>query len=173
MRTIIPSHRNLKENTLNARNLRPRCQIEALNLLDRHDGDFKLVKSRLGISINALRSWFADEKQLRMQYDYRQWRYFGNLKLVLLNHVLEGAVSTMEKFQARDYEHSSPSQLVYQVATLIGQVRHLESPSKRWKRLNKAIKNNPTKYATSPKMSRVLSSFRNLRSRQARPRSQR
>ena len=48
-------------------------KIEALNLLDQHDGDLHLVKDRLG----TLRGWRTDQDKA----EDRQYRHFANIKL--------------------------------------------------------------------------------------------
>ena len=61
-------------------------KIEALNLLNLHDGDFNLVKSRLKIPLNTLRRWPADENNPRLQYNSGQYHHFACIKLELLNN---------------------------------------------------------------------------------------
>ena len=101
-------------------------KIEALNLLDLHDGDFNLVNSRLGIPIRTLRGWLGDEKNLRLKYDNRQYRYFANIKFKLLNRILEFSLDTMNKMTTGDLGGNTLSQLTYVLSTLINQVTVLE-----------------------------------------------
>ena len=101
-------------------------KIEALNLLDLHDGDFNLVKSRLGIPLNTLRRWLVDEIQLRLQYDNRQYRYFARIKLELLNDFLEFSRDTMNKMMTGDLDGHTLSQLTYVLSSLLNQAKHLE-----------------------------------------------
>ncbi|MCY4071845.1 MAG: hypothetical protein OXG60_11155, partial [Chloroflexi bacterium] len=59
-------------------------RIEALNLLNRLDGDFQRVKERLKIPLKTLRGWRASEWELRRRFENREYRHFANIKLELL-----------------------------------------------------------------------------------------
>ena len=52
-------------------------KIEALNLLDLHDGDFQLVRSLIEIPLKTLRGWRTDQDKLRRRYEDRQYCHFA------------------------------------------------------------------------------------------------
>ncbi|MCY4539983.1 MAG: hypothetical protein OXE52_17345, partial [Chloroflexi bacterium] len=79
-------------------------KIEALNLLDRHDGDFQLVRSLLEIPLKTLRGWRADEDKFRRIYEDRQYRHFANIKLELLKDMFETSRDIMKKIKSGDHE---------------------------------------------------------------------
>ncbi|MCY4021530.1 MAG: hypothetical protein OXG39_19175 [Chloroflexi bacterium] len=101
-------------------------KIEALNLLNLHDGDLKLVNSRLGIPIRTMRGWLLDEQQLRLQYYDRQYHHFANIKFKLLNKFLVFSLDTMEKLMTGDLGDHTLSQLTYVLSTLLNQAARLE-----------------------------------------------
>ncbi|MCY4539972.1 MAG: hypothetical protein OXE52_17290 [Chloroflexi bacterium] len=101
-------------------------KIEALNLLDLHDGDFRCVRPLLEIPLKTLRGWRADQDKLRRRYEDRQYRYFANLKLELLKDMFETSCDIMKKIKSGDHEGSTASQLVYALSTLLNQANQLE-----------------------------------------------
>ena len=101
-------------------------KIEALNLLDQHDGDFHLVNNRLGIPLKSLRGWRANQDELRRQFDDRQYRHFANLKLELLNDMFESCRDLMKKIKTGDHEGIAVSQLAYTFSTLLNHANQLE-----------------------------------------------
>ena len=101
-------------------------KIEALNLLDRHDGDFNLVKSILEIPLKTLRAWRADQVKLRNRYDDRQYRYFATIKLELLQDMWETSRDIMKKIKSGNHEGIPFSQLVYALNTLLNHANKLE-----------------------------------------------
>ncbi len=101
-------------------------KIEALNLLDQHDGDFHLVKSKLKIPLKTLRGWRVDEDKLRHQYEDRQYRHFANIKLEILNDTLESARDIMKKIKTGDHQGIAVSQLAYTLTALLNQANQLE-----------------------------------------------
>ena len=101
-------------------------KIEALNLLDRHDGDFRLVKERLQVPLKTLRGWRSSEQELRSRFNDRQWRYFSNIKLELLTDMLESSRNVMKKIKSGDHEGSTISQLAYLLITLLNHSIQLE-----------------------------------------------
>lgn len=101
-------------------------KIEALNLLDQHDGDFHLVKSRLKIPLKTLRGWRADEDALRHKYEDRQYRHFANIKLELLKDMFESCRDIMKRIKTGDHEGIAVSQLAYTLSTLISHSKQLE-----------------------------------------------
>ena len=87
-------------------------KIEALNLLDQHDGDFHLVKAQLNIPVKTLRGWRSDQDNLRLQYDDRQYRHNANRKLELINDMYESAGDIMKKSNpATTKAHRQPTRL--------------------------------------------------------------
>ncbi|MCY4540248.1 MAG: hypothetical protein OXE52_18685 [Chloroflexi bacterium] len=101
-------------------------KIEALNLLDRHDGDFQLVRPLLEIPLKTLRGWRVDQDKLRHRYEDRQYRYFANIKLELLKDMFETSRDIMKKIKSGDHEGSAVSQLAYALSTLLNQANQLE-----------------------------------------------
>ena len=101
-------------------------KIDALNLLDQHDGDFQLVRSLLEIPLKTLRGWRADQDKLRHRYEDRQYRHFANIKLELLKDMFETSRDIMKKIKSGDHEGSAVSQLVYALNTLLNQANQLE-----------------------------------------------
>ncbi len=101
-------------------------KIEALNLLDRHDGDFNLVKSLLEIPIKTLRGWRADQVKLRHKHEDRQYRYFSTIKLELMQDMWETSRDIMKKIKSGNHEGIPFSQLVYALNTLLNHANKLE-----------------------------------------------
>lgn len=101
-------------------------KIEALNLLDQCDSDFRLVKDRLGIPVKTLRGWRVDQEKLRRQYDDRQFRYFADIKFELLQDMLETARDIMKKIKVGGHEGVAVSQLAYTLSTLLTHSKQLE-----------------------------------------------
>ncbi|MCY4540612.1 MAG: hypothetical protein OXE52_20520 [Chloroflexi bacterium] len=101
-------------------------KIEALNLLDLHDGDFQLVRSLLEIPLKTLRGWRVDQDKLRRRFEDRQYRHFANIKLELLKDMFETSRDIMKKIKSGDHEGSTASQLVYALSTLLNQANQLE-----------------------------------------------
>ena len=101
-------------------------KIEALNLLDRHDGDFNLVKSLLEIPIKTLRGWRADQVKLRHKHEDRQYRYFSTIKLELMQDMWETSRDIMKKIKSGVREGLSLRQLVYTLNTLLNHANKLE-----------------------------------------------
>ncbi|MCY4540439.1 MAG: hypothetical protein OXE52_19645 [Chloroflexi bacterium] len=101
-------------------------KIEALNLLDLHDGDFQLVRSLLEIPLKTLRGWRTNEDKLRRRFEDRQYRHFANIKLELLKDMFETSRDIMKKIKSGDHEGSTASQLVYALSTLLNQANQLE-----------------------------------------------
>ena len=101
-------------------------KIEALNLLDRHDGDFQLVRSLLEIPLKTIRGWRVDQDKLRRRFEDRQYRHFANIKLDLLKDMFETSRDIMKKIKSGDHEGSTASQLVYALSTLLNQANQLE-----------------------------------------------
>ena len=88
-------------------------KIEALNLLDRHDGDFHRVRPLLEIPLKTLRGWRVDQDKLRRRYEDRQYRHFANIKLELLKDMFETSRDIMKKIKSGDHEGTAVSQLAY------------------------------------------------------------
>ena len=101
-------------------------KIEALNLLDRHDGDFNLVKSILEIPIKTLRGWRADQVKLRHKYEDRQYRYFSTIKLELMQDMWETSRDIMKKIKSGAHDGAPLSKLVYALNTLLNHANKLE-----------------------------------------------
>ena len=78
-------------------------KIEALNLLDQHDGDFRLVTSRLGVPVKTLRGWLADQDKHRRRFEDRLCRRFANIKLELLKDIYETSRDIMKKIRSGDH----------------------------------------------------------------------
>ena len=124
-------------------------KIEALNLLDRHDGDFHRVRPLLNIPLKTLRGWRVDQDKLRRRFEDRQYRHFANLKLELLKDMFESSRDIMKKIKSGDHEGSTVSQLAYALSTLLNQANQLEDsfedlpPNPQ----NKAEETNHIRYA--------------------------
>ena len=101
-------------------------KIEALNLLDLHDGDFRRVRPLLEIPLKTLRGWRVDQDKLRHRYEDRQYRHFANIKLDLLKDMFETSRDIMKKIKSGDHAGSAVSQLVYALNTLLNQANQLE-----------------------------------------------
>ena len=101
-------------------------KIEALNLLDQHDGDFRRVRPLLEIPLKTLRGWRVDQDKLRRRYEDRQYRHFANLKLELLKDMFETSRDIMKKIKSGEHEGSAVSQLAYALSTLLNQANQLE-----------------------------------------------
>lgn len=101
-------------------------KIEALNLLDRHDGDFRLVRELLGISVKTLENWRAAEVELRRKYDDRQYRHAANVKLELFNDMIEVARDIMKTIKAESHKDVPVSQRAYTLTTLLSHASKLE-----------------------------------------------
>ena len=101
-------------------------KIEALNLLDLHDGDFQRVRSLLEIPLKTLRGWRVDQDKLRHRYEDRQYRHFANIKLELLKDMFETSRDIMKKIKSGDHEGSAVSKLAYALSTLLNQANQLE-----------------------------------------------
>ena len=101
-------------------------KIEALNLLDRHDGDFDLVQSILKIPLKLLRDWRADQVKLRHKHEDRQYSYFATIKLELMQDMWETSRDIMKKIKSGNHEGSSLSQLTYTLSTLLHHANKLE-----------------------------------------------
>lgn len=101
-------------------------KIEALNLLDRHDGDLPLVSNLMQIPVKTLRRWRAEEAELRLQFDNRQYRHFANIKLELLNDMFETCRDLMKNIKADNLQQTSVSQRAYTLTTLFNHATQLE-----------------------------------------------
>lgn len=101
-------------------------KIKALNLLDEEGSDFHFVKARLGIPVKTLRGWRGDQEKLRRQYDDQQYRHFANIKLELLNDMLETSRDIMKKIRSGSHEGIAVSQLAYTLSTLLNHSKQLE-----------------------------------------------
>ena len=101
-------------------------KIQALNLLNQLDNDFQRVRERLQIPLKTLRAWLADQQKLRLTYEDRQYRHFANLKLELLQDMLETSCDFMKKLKSGQHEGMTVSQLVYTLSTLLNQAHRLE-----------------------------------------------
>ena len=101
-------------------------KIEALNLLDLHDGDFHRVRPLLNIPLKTLRGWRVDQDKLRRRFEDRQYRHFANIKLELLKDMFETSRDIMKKIKSGDHEGTAVSQLVYALNTLLNQANQLE-----------------------------------------------
>ncbi|MCY4537652.1 MAG: hypothetical protein OXE52_05400, partial [Chloroflexi bacterium] len=101
-------------------------KIEALNLLDQLDGDFRELASRLDIPLKTIRGWRSSEEELRQRFEDRQYRHFANLKLTLLKDMLETSCDIMKKIKSGENEGIAPSQLAYTLSTLLNQAKQLE-----------------------------------------------
>ena len=101
-------------------------KIEALNLLDLHDGDFHRVRPLLEVPLKTLRGWRVDQDKLRRRYEDRQYRHFANIKLELLKDMFETSRDIMKKIKSGDHEGTAVSQLVYALNTLLNQANQLE-----------------------------------------------
>ena len=101
-------------------------KIEALNLLDLHDGDLQRVRSLVEIPLKTLRGWRADQDKLRRRYEDRQYRHFANIKLELLQDMFETSRDIMKKIKSGDHEGSAVSKLAYALSTLLNQANQLE-----------------------------------------------
>jgi uncharacterized protein YigA (DUF484 family) len=101
-------------------------KIEALNLLDQHDGDFHLVEDLLGIPGKTLENWRAAEDDLRKTYDDRQYRHFANIKLELLKDMFESCRELMKTIKADSHKDSPISQRAYTLTTLLNHASKLE-----------------------------------------------
>ena len=101
-------------------------KIEALNLLDRHDGDFKLVQSILKIPLKLLRDWRANHVKLRHKHEDRQYSYFATIKLELMEDMWETSRDIMKKIKSGNHEGNSLSQLAYTLSTLLHHANKLE-----------------------------------------------
>ena len=107
-------------------NYRLDAKIQALNLLDQHDGDFHLVKSQLNIPLKTLRGWRESQDNLRHQYEDRQYRHFANRKLELLNDIFESCRDLMKKIRADINQPATVSQRAYTLTTLLNHANQLE-----------------------------------------------
>ena len=101
-------------------------KIEALNLLDRHDGDFRQVQSILKIPLKLLRDWRANQVKLRHKHEDRQYSYFVTIKLELMTDMWETSRDIMKKIKSGNHEGSSLSKLAYVLSTLLHHANKLE-----------------------------------------------
>ena len=101
-------------------------KIEALNLLDRHDGDFRLVQSILKIPLKLLRDWRANHVKLRHKHEDRQYRYFNTIKLELMQDMWETSRDIMKKIKSGNHDGAPLRQLVYTLNTLLNHANKLE-----------------------------------------------
>lgn len=76
--------------------------------------------------MKTLRGWRADQERLRRQYDDQQYRHFANIKLELLNDMLETSREIMKKIRSGSHEGIAVSQLAYTLSTLLNHSKQLE-----------------------------------------------
>ena len=101
-------------------------RIEALNLLNRLDGDFQRVKERLKIPLKTLRGWRSSEREIRRRFEDREYRHFASIKLELLRDMLETSRDIMKIIKSGEHKGVTLSQLAYTLSTLLNQAHRLE-----------------------------------------------
>ena len=101
-------------------------QIDALNQLNRHEGDLMLTSKLAGIPARTLREWRRDEAKLRDVYRQRQKQRLRWLKFDLSVEMLERGKDILARMDAETLDKAPLSQLASALSALISHALKLE-----------------------------------------------
>lgn len=94
-------------------------QIEALDQIDRQDGDIAAVSDALRIPESDLRDWLADEDKLRRQHGLRRQRQVDRLAVELQHDMLTRAKSILERIDKAALKNAPLNQLASAAGSLV------------------------------------------------------
>ncbi len=101
-------------------------KIEALNLIERHDGDTALASDALEIPARTLRVWQRQEATLRQQYNQRQRRRRERLSADLQLALLERSQAILAQMDTERLAKAPLNQLATALGSLVNQALKLE-----------------------------------------------
>lgn len=101
-------------------------KIDALNRLNRHEGDVQLTSKEAGIPERTLREWRRDEKELRRVYRQRQKQRLGWLKFDLSVKMLEQGQDILARMDGETLDKAPLSQLASALSALVSHALKLE-----------------------------------------------
>lgn len=96
------------------------AKIEALNLIDRLDGNIAAASDGLEISMNSLAKWRAQESTLRKAYDQRRQRERARLFSDLQLEMLERGKAIVSQLDDQRLEKAPLNQLATALSSLVG-----------------------------------------------------
>lgn len=101
-------------------------KINALDRLDRHDGNFLLISESLGIPERTLERWREREKDLRRRWRQRQKEHLAQLKLDLQVKMLRQAQKILAQMDDETLTDAPLNQLTAALNALANQMLKLE-----------------------------------------------
>lgn len=101
-------------------------KIDALNQLDRHEGDVQLTSEQVGIPARTLREWRQGEAELRRVYRQRQRQRLAWLKFDLSLKMLERGQDILARMDAEMLDKAPLSQLASALSALVSHALKLE-----------------------------------------------
>ena len=101
-------------------------KIDALNQLDRHEGDVQLTSEQTGIPARTLREWRQGEAELRRVYRQRQRQRLAWLKFDLSLKMLERGQDILARMDAEMLDKAPLSQLASALSALVSHALKLE-----------------------------------------------
>lgn len=101
-------------------------KIDALDEIDRQDGDATLVCETLGIPLETLQDWLQDEAALRKQQSQRRRRQSERMTVNLQDEMLERSQAILKQMNDAALEKAPLNQLASALSSLIGTALKLE-----------------------------------------------
>ena len=101
-------------------------KIDALDRLDRHDGNFLLISEALGIPDRTLERWREREKDLRRRWHQRQREHLAQFKLDVQVKMLRQAQKILAQMDAETLTNAPLNQLTAALNALVNQALKLE-----------------------------------------------
>ena len=101
-------------------------KIEALNQIDRHDGDVALVSDLLEIPERTLRGWQGHEGELRNRHRKRQRRQRDRLAVALQLEMLERSQAILRRMDEETLAKAPLNQLASALGALVSHALKLE-----------------------------------------------
>ena len=101
-------------------------KINALNLIDRHDGDVQLAAQSLELAERTLYRWLGDEDSLRQQYRSRQQRRRARLLEDLQVQMLEQSRAILARLDEQTLKEAPLNQLATTLNSLLSHALKLE-----------------------------------------------
>lgn len=96
------------------------AKIDALNLVDRLDGNIAAASEALAISMPSLVKWRGQERELRKAYSQRRQRERARLLSDLQMRMLERGQAVLAMLDERKLESATVNQLASALGSLIG-----------------------------------------------------
>ena len=94
-------------------------QIEALDLVDRQDGNIAAVSDALRIPERELRAWLRDEAKLRREHGLRRQRQIDRLALELQHDMLQRAQAILQQLEGEKLSKAPLNQLASAAGSLV------------------------------------------------------